>query len=98
MRKTRFACAVFAVAVGIIVTDASVAEAQTSATAASTPKQVRKAQRKAARAKKNEELKTLEKNGYQPSGNQSTYPEDIQNAQRKAAAANGQPTTPASGP
>lgn len=53
--------------------------------AASTPKQIRKAQRKAARAKKNAELKTLEKNGYQPGGDLTSYPQNLQNAERKAA-------------
>src|SRR5580698_4456541 len=54
--------------------------------AASTPKQIRKAQRKAARAKKNAELKTLEKNGYQPGGDLTSYPQNLQSAEHKAAA------------
>jgi hypothetical protein len=72
-----------------------VATAQTAATdaatAASTPKQIQKAQRKAARkaarAKNNAELSTLEKNGYQPAGDQANYPQNIQAAEAKAAAA-----------
>jgi hypothetical protein len=52
--------------------------------AASTPKQIRKAQRKAARTKKNAELKTLEKNGYQPGADLTSYPQNLQNAERKA--------------
>ncbi|WP_188131130.1 hypothetical protein [Paraburkholderia panacisoli] len=45
----------------------------------------KKAERKAHRAKKNAELSTLEKNGYNPAGNQSNYPQNLQNAQQKAA-------------
>lgn len=63
--------------------------------AASTPKQIRKAQRKAARAKKNAELKTLEKNGYQPGGDLNSYPQNLQNAEHKAARPNN--GVPASG-
>jgi hypothetical protein len=52
-------------------------------------KQERKAQKKAdskaRRAKKNAELSKLEKNGYNPSGDQSNYPQNLQNAQQKAA-------------
>ncbi|OTP75265.1 DUF4148 domain-containing protein [Caballeronia sp. M23-90] len=70
---------------------APVAMAQTTDTAASTPKQVQKAQRKAdrkaARTKKNAELKDLEKNGYNPAGDQTNYPQNIQNAEKKSAAA-----------
>ncbi|RDK00212.1 hypothetical protein DLM46_24805 [Paraburkholderia lacunae] len=65
---------------------------------ASTPKQVAKAQRKAARKvrqeKKNAELKALEKNGYRESGNQDNYPQNLMDAERKAAAS--KPATPAS--
>ena len=57
-----------------------------AAAGASTPKQIRKAQRKAARAKKNAELKTLEKNGYQPGGDLTSYPQNLQSAEHKAAA------------
>jgi len=64
--------------------------ASSDTAAASTPKQVKKAQnkaaRKAARAKKNAELKDLEKNGYQPGGDQTNYPQNIQNAEKKSAA------------
>lgn len=45
----------------------------------------KKADRKAHRAKKNAELSTLEKNGYNPAGNQTNYPQNLQNAQQKAA-------------
>jgi hypothetical protein len=64
--------------------------------AASTPKQIRRAQRKAARAKKNAELKALEKNGYQPGADLTSYPQNLQNAESKAA---GKPSNsvPASG-
>ncbi|WP_321797590.1 hypothetical protein [Caballeronia sp. J97] len=49
-------------------------------------KEQKKADRKARRAKKNAELSELEKNGYQPAGNQVDYPNNYQNAQRKADA------------
>jgi hypothetical protein len=56
-------------------------------TAASTPKQVaqaqRKAERKVLRTKKNSELSKLEKNGYNPTGVQPKYPQDLQNAEDK---------------
>jgi len=80
--------------VGLVVAliDVAPAFAQTSDAigaappAASTPKQIRKAQRKAARAKKNAELKTLEKNGYQPGGDLTSYPQNLQNAENKSVA------------
>jgi hypothetical protein len=36
-------------------------------------------------SKKNAELSTLEKNGYNPGGSQTNYPQNLQNAQQKAA-------------
>jgi hypothetical protein len=55
-----------------------VATAQNTDTAASAPTQSqktkRKAVRKAARVKKNAELKTLEQSGYQPGRDQLDYP------------------------
>lgn len=45
----------------------------------------KKAEKQARRAKKNAELSTLEKNGYNPAGNQTNYPQNLQNAQQKAA-------------
>jgi uncharacterized membrane protein len=66
------------------------------ASGASTPKEIRKAQRKAARAKKNAELKTLEKNGYQPGGDLTNYPQNLQNAEHKASG-NPANTAPAAG-
>jgi hypothetical protein len=45
----------------------------------------KKADRQARRAKKNAELSKLEKNGYNPGGNQTNYPQNLQNAQQKAA-------------
>lgn len=45
----------------------------------------KKADRKARRAKKNAELSKLEKNGYNPAGDQTNYPQNLQNAQQKAA-------------
>ncbi|MFM0398219.1 hypothetical protein [Paraburkholderia aspalathi] len=50
----------------------------------------KKADRKARRAKKNAELSKLEKNGYNPAGDQTNYPQNLQNAQQKA---NGQKPT-----
>jgi hypothetical protein len=90
----RISMAAMALVVSVAITGltAPVAMAQTatSDTGASTPKQVQKAQkkaaRKAARAKKNAELKDLEKNGYQPGGDQTNYPQNIQDAEKKSAA------------
>ena len=45
----------------------------------------KKADSKARRAKKNAELSKLEKNGYNPAGNQTNYPQNLENAQQKAA-------------
>jgi hypothetical protein len=45
----------------------------------------KKADSKARRAKKNAELSKLEKNGYNPAGNQTNYPQNLQNAEQKAA-------------
>jgi hypothetical protein len=75
-----------------------VASAFAQDTAASTPKEVKKAQRKAARAKKNAELSALEKNGYNPNGEQNTYPQNIQNAQKKVDAQKAGKPMPASAP
>jgi hypothetical protein len=65
------------------------ANAQSPDTGVSTPKQIQKAQRKAdrkaARAKNSAELKSLEKNGYQPGDDQINYPQNIQDAEKKAA-------------
>jgi hypothetical protein len=73
-------------AVAAILT-CSAAEAQTADAPASTPKQVRKAERKAARTKRNAELKILEQNGYKPQGGDNpNYPQNAQNAERKANA------------
>jgi hypothetical protein len=55
-----------------------------AASGTSSTKAQRKAARKQARANKNAELKTLEKNGYNPSRNDPNYPNDIQNAEKKA--------------
>jgi hypothetical protein len=66
--------------------------------AASTPKEVKKEQRKAARAKKNAELSQLEKNGYNPNGEQNNYPQNLQNAQRKIDAQKAGQPAPASAP
>jgi hypothetical protein len=77
-----------------------VAQAQdtAAASAASTPKQIKKAQRKEARAKKNAELKQLEQNGYNPAGEQTNYPQNLQNAQAKINAQKAGKAAPASAP
>lgn len=67
----------------------SAAGTDTGASGSTMTKQELKAQKKAdsqsRRAKKNAELSTLEKNGYNPAGNQTNYPQNLQNAQQKAA-------------
>ncbi|WP_244817604.1 DUF4148 domain-containing protein [Caballeronia sp. Lep1P3] len=89
--------AVIALSVAALVTlPATPAVAQDSG--ASTPKQVRKAERKAARAKKNAELGDLEKNGYSPSGEQTDYPQNLQNAPRRVNAQKAGQPAPASAP
>ncbi|MDR5781118.1 hypothetical protein QCE63_16970 [Caballeronia sp. LZ065] len=66
---------------------AAITDAGASGTAVSKEelKAQKKADRQARRAKKNAELSTLEKNGYNPAGNQTNYPQNLQNAQQKAA-------------
>jgi hypothetical protein len=70
MYRIRMAALALVVSVATAGLTAPVAMAQTTDAAASTPKQAQKAQRKAdrkaARTKKNAELKDLEKNGYNP--------------------------------
>jgi len=91
MLTTRVTALAAAASIVIAALTAPVAMAQSTDTAASTPKQVQKAQRKTARkairTKKNAELKTLEKNGYQPGSNQNNYPQNVQDAEKKAATA-----------
>jgi hypothetical protein len=92
MYRIRMAAMALVESVSIAGLTAPVAMAQTAASdmCASATKQEQKAQRKAARkaarAKKNAELKDLEKNGYQPGGDQTNYPQNIQNAEKKSAA------------
>jgi hypothetical protein len=52
----------------------------------------KKADSKARHAKKNAELSQLQKNGYNPAGNQTNYPQNLESAQQKAA---GQKPNPA---
>ncbi|AXF24138.1 hypothetical protein CUJ89_27825 [Burkholderia pyrrocinia] len=54
-----------------------------SATAKQAQKAQRKVERKANGAKKNAELSQLEKNGYNPGGDQVDYPQNLQNAQKQ---------------
>jgi Flp pilus assembly protein TadB len=87
---------VFAVSAGMVLSALSLsalpahaADNDASASAPAMSKQQQKAQKKAdrqaRRAKKNAELSKLEKNGYNPAGNQTNYPQNLQNAQQKAA-------------
>jgi len=90
LKLIRTALLVLLTAVTIAV-PATSAFAQDPGVAASTPKQAAKAQRKAARkaarAQKNGELRTLEKNGYNPgAAKQDSYPQNLQNAESKANA------------
>jgi hypothetical protein len=68
---------------------ASAAQPMTKAEQKKQAKAQRKADRKAARAKNTAELKTLEKNGYQPGADDPNYPQNIQNAEKKAHGAVG---------
>jgi hypothetical protein len=109
MVQFRAVSAALVASLGLMLIEAPVAMAQQPASAdqaspsvsASTPKQVAKAQRKAAgkarREKKNAELKALEKNGYRESGNQDNYPQNLQNAESKAAASKQAAPTSGSG-
>ncbi|WP_250538911.1 MULTISPECIES: DUF4148 domain-containing protein [unclassified Caballeronia] len=95
MNKRTASLAVIALSVAAFV---AMPVAQAQDTAASTPKQIKKAQRKEARAKKNAELKQLEQNGYNPAGEQTNYPQNLQNAQAKINAQNAGKPAPASAP
>lgn len=81
MLKIHAASLVVIASIVLCVGETSAYGQPSSDTAASTPRQIRKAERKAARAKKNAHLKELEKNGYQ-SGDSMNYPQNIQNAQK----------------
>jgi uncharacterized protein YycO len=83
MQKRRSSMLAALVVSGAALVGMPVVSAYAQDSAASTPKEVKKAQRKAARAKKNAELKQLEKNGYNPNGSQNDYPQNLQNAQKK---------------
>ncbi|KXU83933.1 hypothetical protein CI15_25790 [Paraburkholderia monticola] len=73
----------------VLVVDAHAEGTDADASSAAVSKQELKAQKKAEskarRAKKNAELSQLQKNGYNPAGNQTNYPQNLQNAQQKAA-------------
>lgn len=77
-------------ACAIVLSPLQQANAQTSA--ASTPKEIRKAERKAARTRNHEELSTLKKNGYDPD-DESSYPNNLQHAEKKADAASASSTS-----
>jgi hypothetical protein len=89
--------AVLALSAAALVT-LPVASAQAQDSGASTTKEVKKAQRKQARAKKNAELGQLEKNGYNPAGEQTNYPQNLQNAQKRVEAQKAGQPAPASMP
>jgi Ni/Co efflux regulator RcnB len=97
MKKRTAPLAVIALSLAAFVA-MPVPSAQAQDTAASTPKEIKKAQRKAARDKKNAELKELEKNGYNPAGEQTNYPQNLQNAQSKVNAQKAGKPVPASAP
>jgi hypothetical protein len=61
------------------------ADASSAAISKQELKAQKKAESKTRRAKKNAELSQLQKNGYNPAGNQTNYPQNLQNAQQKAA-------------
>ncbi|RQS14849.1 hypothetical protein [Burkholderia sp. Bp8998] len=93
MIKSRLGALALAVLTGVVMLDAPVAHAQDSEAApaaASAPiskqelKAPRKAQRKEARLKRNQELRTLEKNGYHMNKDEH-YPQSLQRAEHKAA-------------
>ena len=79
-------------AMAALLSAPAIVSAQTASDATSTSvnkqtaKVQRKAERKAHRAKTNAELGALEKNGYQPGGDQTNYPQNLQNAQAKVNA------------
>ena len=94
-----------AILTGAVLLGSAVANAQDSGTTsdgASSPmtkqelKAQRKAQRKEARLKKNQELRTLEKNGYR-STKDDHYPQSLQRAEHKAEMQKAAPGAPASG-
>lgn len=95
MLRIRVVSVAIAASIGLALAWAPVAMAQTPAadTAASVAKPSKKAQRKAARDKKNAELKELEKNGYQPGGSQTNYPQNLQDAQKKVDASKAKPAS-----
>jgi hypothetical protein len=75
--------------VGVPALNALAATSDAGASDGAVSKQELKAQKKAdskaRRAKKNAELSQLQKNGYNPAGNQVNYPQNLENAQQKAA-------------
>lgn len=75
-----------AAVIGLGLTFAAIAQTTLDASKSTAPqsnKMQRKAARKAARVKKNAELGVLEKNGYNPAGDQTNYPDNLQNAEAK---------------
>ncbi|WP_084515350.1 DUF4148 domain-containing protein [Burkholderia sp. WSM2230] len=106
MSSTRIKALAFGVSCSLLLF--SVAQAQPASNQASTmegastskqaQKATKKAERKARREKKNAELNELEKNGYNPSGDQLRYPQNVQNAGRKANPKGAGVAVPASAP
>ncbi|CAN7660750.1 hypothetical protein LJR034_005246 [Caballeronia sp. LjRoot34] len=103
MRKLRtLTLAAALLGLSVAQTQVVMAQASDTAPASATTKQQQKAQHKAARkarrAKKNADLKQLEKNGYNPTGGRNDYPQDLQNAQKKIDQQKANGTAPASAP
>jgi hypothetical protein len=71
IRRSMFRRVAVLTASTLSIVCSGVALAQTSGQAASTPKQIRKAERKAAMSHNKAELQDLERNGYRPSEGQT---------------------------
>lgn len=106
MNRRHIIASALAVSVGLSCFWQSTARAQNdnsgpTASAVPSTKQEQKAQRKterkANRAKKNAELSTLEKNGYNPAQDQTNYPQNLESAEQKIHAQK-QGVKPASAP
>ncbi|WP_063893496.1 hypothetical protein [Burkholderia ubonensis] len=89
MNRIRIVSAAMAASIGLALAGAPIAFAQDAATEAApmakpTPKELSKAQRKAAREKRNQDLGAIEKDGYRLTGDRSSYPQNPQNGAGKA--------------
>ena len=79
-----FTLALYIVALPVLQAHAAGADTVASGSAISKQEMQgqKKAERKARRAKKNAELSSLEKNGYNPAANQVNYPQNMRSAQQ----------------